>query len=274
MENSLGNRIKENYEDRTRYYLPRRTYTIIRLDGKAFHNYTKDLDKPYDLLFMKVMNETALFLCTKIQGAKLAYVQSDEISILVTDFEKITTAAWFGGNIQKIVSVSAGLASMEFNRLNLKQAFGGELPIEALKSKEIKEQQSIHICALLADCVQMGTFDSRVFTIPDPIEVENYFIWRQQDATRNSIQLAAQTYYSHKELDKKNTSILQEMLFQKGINWNNYPDGFKRGRWVIPESILISNTLRNKWVIEDAPIFTQDRELLSKKIPKYGEVST
>src|SRR5579871_2024133 len=105
-QDPLGERIKENYENRTRMSVPRRTYTIIRLDGKAFHTYTKGFARPFDQLLMNVMDRTAAKLCESIQGAKLAYVQSDEISILLTDFETEQTDAWYDGNIQKIASIS------------------------------------------------------------------------------------------------------------------------------------------------------------------------
>lgn len=236
MNDELGNRMKEQYEDRTRYSLPRRTYTIIRVDGKAFHTYTRGFARPYDTNLMTFMNGTAQYLCEEIQGAEFAYVQSDEISVLLTDFAKITTDAWFNGCIQKMVSVSAGLATARFNKL--------------------------------ADAEV--SFDSRVFTIPDPIEVENYFIWRQQDATRNSVSMAAQAHFSHKQLHGVTCSGMQEMLFaEKGINWNDYPWTFKRGR--------ICSYVDTKWTFPEVPIFTQDRTFLRKIIPvlpSFEEIST
>ena len=114
MKDDLGNRMKD-YEQRTRIKLPRRTNTIIRMDGKAFHTYTKGLDRPFDENLMYDMNATTQFLCENIQGAKIGYVQSDEISILLTDFDKLTTDAWFDYNVQKMVSVSASLATGKFN---------------------------------------------------------------------------------------------------------------------------------------------------------------
>lgn len=234
----LGDRMKEFYEDRTRYFLPRRTYTIIRVDGKAFHTYTRGLESPFDAKLMMDMDSTAAHLCLAIQGAKFAYVQSDEISILLTDFDKLTTDAWFDGNVQKMVSVSSSFATGIFNHLR-----PGRL----------------------------AYFDSRVFTIPNNVEVENYFIWRQQDATRNSIASAAQVLYSHKELEGKNTSEQQEMIFQKGINWNDYSIGSKRGRVIVKEEM----NERTKWISIDPPIFTQEREFLSELIPiAYSETQT
>ena len=224
-KDSLGSRMKENYEHRTRILLPRRTYTIIRLDGKAFHTYTKGLKRPFDKQLISDIDETARFLCENIQGVKLAFVQSDEISLVLTDFDKITTNAWFDGNIQKMVSVSASLATAKFNELR-----PGKLAF----------------------------FDSRVFTIPERAEVINYLIWRQQDTVRNSITAVAQFLYSHKELFKKNTNQMQEMCFQKGVNWNDYDDGLKRGRIIVKIGHVKENVIRTKWVIQNAPHFTHD----------------
>lgn len=243
MKDELGNRIKKFYENITRIFLPRRTYTIIRIDGKAFHTYTSDLDSPFDYGFISDMNNTAKYLCEEIQGAKFAYVQSDEISILVTDFEKLGTCAWFDGNIQKISSVAASLATAEFNRLRVQRA-SRDLLIQShgLSYDEWAPKE-------------FAAFDCRVFTIPLKVEVENYFIWRQLDATRNSIQSAARAYCSHSECNNKNTNQLQELLFEKvGINWNNYDSGVKRGRIIIKETYQRAGVIRSRWVIKHPPI--------------------
>lgn len=265
MKDSLGNRIKGFYENRARIYLPRRGYTIIRIDGKAFHTYTKELKKPFDDGLINDMNETALFLCQNIQGAKFAYIQSDEISILLTDFDTITTDAWFDGNIQKITSVSASMTTAKFNALrfiryiteNFNQDVTNITPLWIKNLSKIKE----------------AMFDSRVFTIPSNIEVANYFIWRQQDAVRNSISSVAQTLYSHKELEKCSTNRMQEMIFQKGINWDSYPASYKRGRLILKEIIYNEDNLtisRTKWKIYEPPIFTKDNGFLRLIIPVYS----
>jgi tRNA(His) guanylyltransferase len=259
MHDALGGRMKEQYEDRTRYLLPRRTFSIIRLDGKAFHTFTRGFDRPFDKDLMFIMDQTAKALCREIQGAKLAYTQSDEISILVTDFEGEKTCAWFDGNIQKIVSISAAIATATFNR----EAQYRDVEISSSSFNKFRDKNG---------CTKTGYFDSRVFTIPDPVEVENYFIWRQNDASRNSIQMAARAMYSHKECDNKNTSQLQEMVFQKGQNWNDYPVGFKRGRCIVkvpkvrtlPSGLTIGRT---EWESVEPPIFTQEREFLRSRIP-------
>ena len=234
-KDSLGDRMKDFYENRTRNFLPRRTYTIIRVDGKAFHSYTRGLVRPFDEKLVNDMDETACYMCKNIQGAKFAFVQSDEISILLTDFEGLTTDAWFDGNIQKIASISASLATAKFNELRPNK---------------------------------IALFDSRVFTISSDIEVENYFIWRQQDTTRNSISSVAQSMFSHRELENKNTDQMQEMCFQKGVNWNDFSAKLKRGRLIVKQDYEKEGATRSKWVSVEPPIFTQEREMLKVLIPK------
>lgn len=237
MNDNLGNRMKTQYENRVKHYLPRRTYTIIRIDGKAFHTYTRGLTRPFDEQFCNDMDSTALYLCENVQGAKFAYVQSDEISLLLTDFDKIETQAWFDGNVQKMVSISASLATGWFNGLRPRK---------------------------------LAFFDSRVFTIPDPTEVVNYFIWRQKDCVRNSIQAVAQSLYSQKQLNGKSSNELQELIFQKNQNWNDYYAGYKRGRFVQKGyNIEGEDTLTWGWNIIIPPIFTQERLFLEGKVPKY-----
>jgi tRNA(His) guanylyltransferase len=241
---SLATRIKRQYEDRFRHYLPRRSYTIIRIDGKAFHTYTANLVKPFDTTFTMNMMETAKYLCKNIQGAEFAYVFSDEISILLTDFKEITTEAWFDNNLQKMCSVSASMATAYFNYLRL-----------TLDSKNSS----------------LALFDSRVFQIPDRTEVENYFIQRQQDCTRNSISATAQTLYSHKQLHGKNSSELQEMISKAGINWNDYAVVEKRGSLIVKVPIVKRDDEKQKaeWSFREAPIFTRERQELIDMIPSY-----
>lgn len=236
-KDALGDRMKSNYESRTRYMLPRRTYTIIRLDGKAFHTFTKGLERPFDSTFVNLMDFTAHTLCQEIQGCKFGYVQSDEISLVLTDFDDVRTDAYFGGNLQKIASITASIATAHFNK------FMDQTDDDRFRHK-------------------VAYFDSRVFTIPDIIEVENYFIWRQQDATKNSIQLCAQNMFSHRELHGKNTSELQDMMHSKGFNWNDLYTGYKRGRAIVRNDL--------GWDIDNhIPIFTKDRSYINKRLPKH-----
>jgi len=244
MKDELGKRMKEQYEHVTRYKLPRRTYTIIRLDGKAFHTFTRQMKRPYDENLHEVMCYTAIKLCQEIQGAVFGYTQSDEISILLTDFAKPTTSAWFDCNLQKMVSVSASIATAYFNHYFFNS---GSLDKEKL-----------------------AFFDSRTFTMPDPIEVENYFIWRQKDAVRNSISMLAQSLYSHKQLNGKSQSDMQEMCFQAGKNWNDVDTRFKRGSIIIRNKIEIDDIVRHEWKTNASFDFLKNREQLRKLIPIVG----
>lgn len=232
---SLGDRMK-GYESVSKLKLTRRTPAIIRLDGKAFHTWTKQLHQydptlemgPYSLLMHDAMATTAWYLVQHIQNARLAYVQSDEISILLNDWGKLNTDAWFDNSVQKIVSVAASMATAKFNLA-------------------ITDQQNFS--------PTMAMFDARVFNLPKE-EVTNYFVWRQQDATRNSINMLAQFYFSHKELQGKNVSQVQDMLMlDKGVNWNDVATWAKRGYCAV-------QSRRD----DEIPIFTQDRDYIEKHL--------
>jgi len=276
MKDQLGDRMKDFYEDRTRYKLGRRTNTIIRIDGKAFHTYTKGLNRPFDSGLMEDMNKTAEFLCQNIQGAKFAYVQSDEISILVTDYDDISTHAWFDGNIQKMSSIAASLATAEFNRLRLARKLYND-PTSVFPE--------------IISSYKLAMFDARVFQIPYQEEVINYFIWRQQDATRNSISSVAQAHFSTKELHGKKTNQMQDMLMlEKGINWNDFMPREKRGSIICKVektymklesgqtvqvdptqvNIRLNDTFtRSKWEADiETPIFTQHKGYLRWLMPQ------
>jgi tRNA(His) 5'-end guanylyltransferase len=268
MKDPLGDRMKDFYEDRTRYKLARRTNTIIRIDGKAFHTYTKGLQRPFDQGLMEDMNKTTEYLCQNIQGAKFGYVQSDEISILITDYDDIDTHAWFDANLQKMASIAASLATAEFNRLRLIR----------------KMNTTVATAGSILEQFKHAMFDARVFQIPYQEEVINYFIWRQQDATRNSISSVAQSLYSAKELHGKKTSDMQEMIFQKGINWNDFTPREKRGSIIRrvehvyarrDEPIMDGKTRvieaykRKKWEADlNTPIISQDKDYLRWFFPQ------
>lgn len=238
----IGDRMKGQYERRAQTSLPRRTYTVIRLDGKAFHTYTRGCDKPFDTDLSSAMCEATEALCPEVQGCCFAYIQSDEVSLLLTDFATTQTDAWFDGNVQKMVSVAASLMTAHFNRLRPPG--------------------------------RIALFDARAFTIPDRTEVENYIIWRQQDCARNSIAGLAQAHFSHKQLHGLNTNQMQELLFrEKGINWADQLPTFKNGilvtRRVVPEPFTPEGTVRTHWRGLAAPIFTQERYSFEQLIPRF-----
>ena len=264
-KDSLGDRMKGHYEDRTRFLPPRRTYTILRIDGKAFHSYTKDCARPFDAPLMEDMDLTAVALCRQIEWAALAYIQSDEISLLLTDFTDNHTQAWFDGNLQKLVSISASIATAHFNGCRWQRLIGSPENTDLRRGP-------------------VAYFDSRAFTIPDPAEVENYFIWRQQDATRNSVSMTAQAHLPHERLQGKTSDEMQEMLWQEcGINWNDMPGSFKRGRCVIRAAVVEDKEYidkrtgevrtavgveRHTWQSVTPPVFTRERGWLRSHIPQ------
>lgn len=257
---NLSDRIKDHYEDRTRFYLNRRTITIIRLDGKSFSSWTKNLNKPFDKGFSDDMDATAVYLCENIQGCKLAYTQSDEISLVLSDFDTFETDAWFDYNVQKMVSIAASLATAKFNELRRMWHFETQESMQTFK---------------------LAHFDARVFQVPNVDECFNVLLQRQQDASRNSVSMAASAYFSHEETKKKSSSEKQDMLMTKGINWNDYDVKYKRGIVISKKEVQIESkespegfVMRNKWIPDyTTPIFTQDKEYLYNLIPNNLTIS-
>ncbi len=275
----LSVRMKENYEHRYRYFVPRRTYTILRLDGCHFHSYTKKLKKPFDYDLSNDIDNAIIATLPHIQGAVFAYTQSDEISILLTDFSKNTTSAWFDGNLQKICSVSASILTAEFNKLRLKS-------LTNIITHNFDPTAIQRFQLAFNECTQ-AYFDSRVFIIPDRTEVINYFVWRNNDASRNSVSMVAQSLFSHSELQNKSSNEMQEMIFTKtNINWSKYPEADKNGRLIVKESydapvvtthiqskvnlLANNNVKRSRWTSIPAWKFTSDMDKLSKMIPSYN----
>lgn len=270
MIDDLGDRIKNNFEDRTRYMLPRRTYTLLRLDGKAFHTYTKGLNRPFDDHLSEDIDNAIIAMMPQVQGAVFAYTQSDEISILLTDFASIKTDAWFDGNIQKITSVAASILTAEFNKRRYARYIWDNCDdgITMVTGTGISDDEFNFI----NNCPQ-AYFDCRSFSIPDRTEVMNYFIFRNNDCARNSVSMVAQYNFSHRELHGKSTSDMHEMLHQKGINWaTDFTAGHKNGRIIHKEKYAIAGTTevgRTRWVANGAWKFTENKEKLLAMIPKY-----
>jgi len=241
-KDSLGDRMK-GYESVPRTRLVPKMPVLLRLDGKAFHTLTRGMEKPVDMAFQRSMWMTAQHLCEEIQGCRVAYVQSDEITLLLVDYQAIQTQGWFDYEVQKMCSIAAGMASAEFSQL----------------------------------LGRRGIFDCRAWNLPRE-EVVNCFIWRQQDATRNSISGLAQAHFSAKQLHGKNTSQMQDMLMlEKGINWNDCPVPQKRGVCVVKEEYEVPfsgpagvdaySATRTRWVIDESiPVFTQDRSYIQKHV--------
>lgn len=236
VRDDLGARMKTFYENVPKTQLMRRTPVAIRIDGKAFHTFTRGFQKPFDPVLMDAMQRTMLYLCENIQGCVFGYTQSDEITLILIDYQKLTSDAWFDYEVQKIASVSASMATAAFNKYfseNIAEenkAFTDEWLDNGdfnpkYKDKELKELWLTHKRA----SEKGATFDARCFNIPKE-EVTNLIYWRQLDATRNSIQMVGQAYFSHAQLQHKTCDMIQDMLMLKRqINWNNFPVICKRG---------------------------------------------
>lgn len=271
VHDELGCRMKEFYETIPKTRLMRRTPVAIRIDGKAFHTFTKGFQKPFDDILIKTMQQTMTYLCENIQGCVLGYTQSDEITLILVDYKKINSDAWFDYEVQKICSITASMATMAFNKFfaqNVKEYY------EVIWDEAIEEwcapEDEIEYAGLLQRAVRKGAmFDARCFNIPRE-EVTNLIYWRQLDASRNSIQMVGQAYFSHKELQNKSCNNIQDMLMeQKGINWNDYPVYKKRGSCCIKEDYIDeTQTLRTHWVIDNnIPIFkNEDRDYIERLI--------
>jgi tRNA(His) guanylyltransferase len=229
MKDDLGRQMKERYEDALRLTVPARTHCVIRIDGRAFHTFTKELARPWSQPLSTALDAAAMHLCSEMMGCRFAYGQSDEYSFLLTDYDRPQTRPWFEGNVQKMVSVAASLFTAAFAR-----AWSGDA---------------------------MAAFDARLLVIPQREEVQRYFLWRQLDAEANSLNMLASAHYNHKQLLGKSTQEKHDLLHAKGINWARQPTAFKRGRIVRPAE--------KGWLVdEDIPVFTRRREYLEELIPQ------
>lgn len=202
---SLGDRIKANYESRQQYQLTRRTPVIVRLDGRAFHTYTRTFNRPFDQTLIDAMVASVYEVGREMQGFKLGYVQSDEVSFLITDYDTIETEAWFDYNKSKIESVTASIMTAYFNKYI--STSGYIVP-------------------------QLAFFDARAFNIPEN-EVTNYFVWRAKDWERNSLTMYASAFFCHKQLHEKNREDKHGMLHSIGKNWTkDLSPQLRNGTWM------------------------------------------
>ena len=281
VHDDLGVRMKTFYEQIPKTKLMRRCPVAIRIGGKAFHTFTRGFQKPFDEVLIKSMQETMKYLCENIQGCVLGYTQSDEITLILVDYKKLTSSAWFDYEVQKICSIAASMATMAFNesfskiysKLYRDKIEHGENVDELVKTYAFKAGKAM--------------FDARCFNIPKE-EVTNLVYWRQLDASRNSIQMVGQANFSHKELQNKSCNDIQDMLMiQKGINWNDLPIYKKRGSCCVKteENITENNSVekmkfgedrkktiidieRSHWIIDtDIPIFKgEGREYIDRLV--------
>lgn len=279
VNDELGKRMKEFYEAVPKTRLVRRTPVAIRIDGKAFHTFTRGFEKPFDEVLGRAMRKTMQYLCENIQGCVLGYTQSDEITLILIDYKKLTSSAWFDYEVQKMCSIAASMTTMAFNRF-----FAGEVKTFTFNNGENYERGSKEaiLCEVYRNAVNKGAmFDARVFNIPKE-EVANLIYWRQLDATRNSIQMVGQANFSHKELQNKSCNVIQEMLFQeRDINWNDFPTHLKRGSCCVKSDVSVTFATEHEdgsvttgaverphWEIDlEIPIFKEEgRQYINRRI--------
>ena len=276
VHDDLGTRMKEFYEQVPKTRLVRRMPVAIRIDGKAFHTFTKGFRKPFDDILIKTMQETTKYLCENIQGCVLGYTQSDEITLILVDYQKLTSSAWFDYEVQKLCSISASMATMAFNKYFAKNVDDYRFDKWDGISKYEKGTEE-YIKTLLKAVEKGAMFDARCFNIPKE-EVTNLIYWRQLDATRNSIQMVGQANFSHKELQNKSCNDIQDMLHeQKGINWNDYPTVCKRGTAIIyinyqnPQSLTNGDIIKGWKIDTEMPILKGENRAYVDDLVYIGE---
>lgn len=250
---ALGQRMKK-YEFITRTHLVPKMPVIIRIDGKAFHTFTRGFKKPFDEILVKTMQETMKYLCENIQGCVLGYTQSDEITLVLVDYKKLDSCSWFDYNIQKCSSVAASMTTMAFNKF-FPQMIENVLGEFFFKTETDEDEKYVN--SLMSSMERGAMFDARCFNVPKE-EVCNNILWRQNDATRNSIEMVGHANFSQSKLHKKTCNDIQDMLMlERGINWNNFQTHLKRGSCCIRKTSEESDG--TKWVVDtEIPIFKGD----------------
>ena len=258
VNDALGFRMKENYENISKTKLLRRTPVAIRIDGKAFHTFTRGFKKPFDDILIQSMEETMLYLCKNIQGCVLGYHQSDEITLILTDYKKLNSDAWFDYEVQKLCSIAASMATMRFAQVFNQKVYDFVSGNASLGIEDEKTYSS----ALYKAATNGAMFDARCFNIPRE-EVANLIYWRQLDAMRNSVQMVGQANFSHKQLDKKNQETIKKMLKdEKGIDWErDFATCYKCGTCCVRD-------YNGQWYVDtEIPIFKgEDRQYIEQLI--------
>ena len=288
VRDDLGTRMKTFYEEIPKTKLMRRCPVAIRIDGKAFHTFTREFNKPFDEVLIESMQKTMKYLCENIQGCVLGYTQSDEITLILVDYKKLNSAAWFDYEVQKMCSIAASMVTMAFNRFFMYEYEEFNRWVnEGNPTDEDRRLNDIYYDAMCKGAM----FDARCFNIPKE-EVTNLIYWRQLDASRNSIQMVGQANFSHKELQNKSCNQIQDMLMEhKGINWNDLPIYQKRGSCCIKIKNKIDEVMINEqqkfgedkvtkivsiekshWIIDkEIPIFKGDNREYIDKLINVGE---
>ena len=275
IHDELGTRMKEFYESVPKTKLMRRTPVAIRVDGKAFHTFTRGFNKPFDDVLINTMQDTMKYLCENIQGCVLGYTQSDEITLILVDYKRLNSSAWFDYEVQKMCSIAASMATLAFNKFfesNIEKendSFTAEWLDDDTdnpnyKNKKLEDLWRVHDKALKKGAM----FDARCFNIPKE-EVTNLVYWRQLDATRNSIQMVGQANFSHKELQGKSCEKIKEMLItEKGVSWEDFNPMYKHGSCCIKVTAETDGVTRSSWEIDkNIPLFVgEGREYIESLI--------
>lgn len=274
-KDSLGDRMK-GYENLTKDYLMLGVPHIVRLDMRAGHTFCRGLARPYDAVFSRCMEDTTKFLAHEVSGCAIAYTQSDEISLVLFDSFANGYNCFFDGGVEKIVSTTAAMATLAFNR-----AFYDA--VCTMNDEEYDSDECIFASDETVDAdvysekLFRATFDSRVFSVPNRSEVVNYLIWRTQDATRNSVNMLAQSVFSHKELQGVNVSDAKDMLTAQGNDWNEKPARYKHGIFFCAaDEETESGKLRKTWKQIDADFsgsawYPEMSELLGESLYRDAE---
>lgn len=246
----------KNIERTMSHKLPATRWSMARIDGRAFHTYTRGLDAPYDEKFVAAMNATLLALCNMEVPVAMGYVQSDEISLLIDNRSlNGTLNPWYGGKMQKIISVLSSAATAYFNMERAKQGYSTP-----------------------------AFFDARVIPIKSVDEIGMYFAWRHADAVKNTISMAAHAAFSEKDVDSKTSEERKTMLAEIGKPWEGLPVGFRHGRYAVresfPETISFvhgktkqtetKEILSKRWVLTDADEYPgMEAFLPAHDVPRY-----
>lgn len=272
IHDELETRMKEFYESVPKTKLMRRTPVAIRIDGKAFHTFTRGFNKPFDNVLISAMQRTMKYLCENIQGCVFGYTQSDEITLILIDYKKLDSSAWFDYEVQKMCSISASMATMAFNKyfsemvMQLEGDVAQEYEINGDTEWVIEMEK--YLKSYRRSCEKGAMFDSRCFNIPKE-EVTNLVYWRQLDATRNSIQMVGQANFSHKKLQGKSCEEIKEMLIaEKGISWEDLYPMYQYGSCCIKVTTETDGTTRSSWKVDkNIPLFIgEGREYIESLI--------
>ena len=250
----------KQYETVTKHWLTLRTPKVIRLDMKGAASFCKGFEQPFDDLFSRCMMKTAQELCANIPGAVFAYTQSDKVSVVLNDVnEEGKTDSWCDGCVNKMVALSAGMATLAFNKAY---------------AEEVSKLHDVELNAIYGPKQWTAQFDSRTFCLPDVWEVRNYILWCQQEAGANSVQLAGAAEFGTKEIEGKNVETIKKMLEEKGKKWENYPERFRRGCLIGPAKLKstaldmqsgeVRNVVRKSWEAVGTPDFAESSDILQK----------